>query len=90
MARFACDEDGWRSDRAREDAREAIVDDVRDYFREEYADILRTFGDGETDDWPAAAPKIRKLSERVYAICETAFTEYEIESIIVDMVEGDL
>lgn len=90
MARFACDEDGWRSDRHREEAEAIVRDDVRYYAREDYLDCVRSIDPETGEGWPEAIVKASKLADYIVEMTDCPFTSSEVEAIIVDMIEGGI
>lgn len=91
MARWACDDDGWRSDRHYDAARDSYCADVRECYGAEYAEILDALRADETGAaWGPALVAIAKLADRIDYMGETEFSAEEGASIIESMIEGDL
>lgn len=88
MARYACDEDGWRSDYHREVAESHARDDVRYYYGEELRAIARMIDPETGDGWPEAERAADRLADRMADATDLPFTSGELAAIIVEMIEG--
>lgn len=87
MARYACDEDGWRSDYHREVAESHARDDVRYYYGEELRDIVRMIDPETGEGWADAERAADRLADRVTDGTDLPFTSSELAAIIVEMIE---
>lgn len=87
MARYACDEDGWRSDYHRECAEDALRADVREYYGEALAAIVASIDPETGDGWADAIRAIDALADRIVDYTDTPFTSSEVAAIVADMIE---
>lgn len=90
MARYACGEDGWRSDAHREDAESFLRDDVRSYYGEDLREAARLIDPETGDGWDAAERACGALADRIVDGIDTPFGSLEVAAILVTMIEeGD-
>lgn len=86
MGRYACDEDGWRSDYDREVATDYVRDDLRAYYGEALRDIARMIDPETGDGWAEAERAADRLGDRFVDMVECPFTGSEVAAIVVDMM----
>mgnify|MGYP000514731827 CR=1 FL=1 len=88
MARYACDEDGWRSDAHYDRALEELEAIALEDYSVEVNAILATLRESEDDDvWERVAPRIVDLADLMTRMSDIPFSSIETAINLTFMIE---